>query len=144
MIWGVYPYFWKDPFIWWWFQNFCYFYPWGNDPIWLLVIFFKRGWFNHQLDRPFTKKSRTVLSSDPRPIRCFLRWRHLGEWWCCLLPCSKRYQGNVFQCDFSGETNFLRFFFSISPGCQASNSFYDRGPPRSYFRRTRKWYPELF
>ena len=28
--------------------------PWGNDPIWL--IFFKMGWFNHQLEKFFCSK----------------------------------------------------------------------------------------
>ena len=37
-----------QPLSWWWFQRFVIFTPtWGNDPIWL--IFFKLGWFNHQL-----------------------------------------------------------------------------------------------
>ena len=37
-----------------WFQTFFMFIPtWGNDPIWL--IFFRRGWFNHQPEKQMRK-----------------------------------------------------------------------------------------
>lgn len=41
--------------------------------------------------------------------KALMRCRHLGEWWCCLLPCSKRYQGNA-----EGETYQCNELFSTT------------------------------
>ena len=45
----------------WWFQTFFYFTSiWGRFPFWLL--FFKRGWFNHQPDKKWLEITKLALT----------------------------------------------------------------------------------